>query len=65
MDVTKLENKAKPMKKRSVQLVHEHFEEVFNAVIWLRSIRAMVSTLSPIYTRANPHRCIYYGKNNK
>ncbi len=28
MDVTKLENKAKPMKKRSVQLVHEHFEEV-------------------------------------
>lgn len=24
-----LENKAKRMKKRNVQLVHEHFEEVF------------------------------------
>ena len=29
MDCEKLENKAKPMKKRSVQLVREHFEEVF------------------------------------
>lgn len=28
MDCEKLENKAKPMKKRSVQLVREHFEEV-------------------------------------
>jgi hypothetical protein len=28
MDREKLENKAKPMKKRNVQLVHEHFEEV-------------------------------------
>jgi len=28
MDSEKLENKAKLMKKRNVQLVHEHFEEV-------------------------------------
>ncbi len=28
MDNEKLENKAKLMKKRNVQLVHEHFEEV-------------------------------------
>ena len=28
MDGEKPENKAKPMKKRSVRLVHEHFEEV-------------------------------------
>jgi len=28
MDNEKLNNKAKPMKKRSVQLVREHFEEV-------------------------------------
>ena len=29
MDSEELENKAKLMKKRNVQLVHEHFEEVF------------------------------------
>ena len=52
MDNEKQENKAKPMKKRNVQLVHEHFEEAFrstphlkifwrvNAIILLRSIRA-------------------------
>ena len=28
MDSEKLENEAKSMKKRSVRLVHEHFEEV-------------------------------------
>ena len=28
MDSVEFENKAKPMKKRNVQLVHEHFEEV-------------------------------------
>ena len=28
MDAMKPKNKAKPMKKRNVQLVHEHFEEV-------------------------------------
>ena len=27
MDHEKLKNKAKPMKKRSVQIVHEHFEK--------------------------------------
>ena len=29
MDYVKIENKANPMKKRSVHLVHEHFEEGF------------------------------------
>jgi len=28
MDCEKLENKAKPMKKRSLHVVNEHFEEV-------------------------------------
>ena len=40
MDSEKSENKAKPMKKRSVQLVREHFEEVltqlfgFSLFVW-------------------------------
>jgi len=39
-DSEKSENKAKSDEKAQLTIVSEHFEEGFNAVIWLRSIRA-------------------------
>ena len=43
MDATKPENKAKANEKAELTIVSEHFEAVFNAVIWLRSIHALTN----------------------
>jgi len=43
MDSEKSENKAKANEKAELTLVSKHFEAVFNAVIWLRSIRIIIS----------------------
>ena len=50
MDKEKLKNKAKPMKKRSVRLVHEHFEEVFVVPLILNKIEGKPSYLFSPYS---------------
>jgi len=49
MDNEKAENKAKPMKKRNLHAVNEHFEEVYNAIICLLVIQAVVVIIAQYY----------------
>ncbi len=44
MDSEKSENKAKTNENAQLTIVSEHFEAVFNAVIWFLAIRVIILT---------------------